>query len=408
MVSLDSASTGETACSQLQNFLTQRRPNRAAMDQPQYLQWIDQAGEKIATARDAAPWLIWLDACDVQTTRLAVQLAQRLRGTVHVGQSTGSQVLKQVHSSEGWFGTTLSEVAARADLVITIGDGLVSQAPLLTDRFFQRHAGQGSADLPDIHWLQITPHSSAERSQNSRVPDASIHVPRPQWHAWFTELAWRLQAVDGIDNATSPTLPGVELLCEHLRKARYSAWLWDVDEFRFGTDELILRRLATIVRQLNESSRSGLLPVDLNPGRVTAEESLLWLTGCSVTASWDGRGWSSPERLADYSLEQWQAAFENILVISNVAGTRALPNLRSWLTLHSHARPTTTTLPVAAVGIDCAGHLFRGDRGHTAYLPMPDRTPKQPLGEVPHPPTATAVLQRWIEQLTRRQKQVVQ
>ncbi len=234
--------------------------------------------------------LIWLDSCDVRACRAAVALAQRTRGTVHVGQSTGLRAVKRVMSSSGWFGTTLSEVAARADLVVTLGDGAVKESPLLPSRFLFG----GGIDRA-ITWIHITPHEIGTQKDAShgsdvsfvdgpRTPDFVFHWPREQWYERLTEVALTTLGQGNNRQFNGELKTSVHLLVqkmsEYLQRSQQSVWIWDVDDLHSEVDELVVRRLVDIAARQNATARCALLPLDLDAGRVTAEETLLWLTGC--------------------------------------------------------------------------------------------------------------------------------
>ncbi len=315
-----------------------------------------------------AATLIWLDAGDVQTTRAAIQLAQHLGATIHVGQSTGSHAAKKVMASDGWLGTTLSEISARADLVVTLGDGVRSEAPLLADRFFQ---SQSRSAQP--YWIHISQQSvdgaSLTRTDDEKsgvAPHEVIHWPREQWFERLSQLT--LNVMEPSTWVPDSTEPSVAQLSARLLSAKQSVWLWDMDELHFQSDELIIRRMQSIAQALSEQMRCALLPLDLNIGRVTAEETLLWLTGCPTTATWNGSNWYRSPRFADYSLEQWSSAFSSIVLVSNLASDRSLPSLPANITIQTGPANQEHERQVAAVGRDCSGHLFRGDRGTVLFV----------------------------------------
>ncbi len=328
----------------------------------------NQLRSQLETLRLGKRTLLWLGGCDVQTVRSAVKLAERIAGTIHVAESPGSYALKSVIASEGWLGTTLSEISARAKLVVTLGDSIIREAPLLAKRFFHKSTQQ----TPPF-WLHISQREFTEPTPNfGQTPDEVIYVPRDEWFDWMTFLALRLQAdssnVDPISTCCSAG-ESARLLAARLRSAEHVVWLWDIDELQVDTDELVIRRLLTIARKLAETQRCALLPLDSNVGRVTAEETLLWLTGCSTTATFvDGR-WQSQRRYSGYSLAQWRESFDTIVTICNLPGLRSLPTLEADLVLQTQPSQHSHELQVAAVGITGSGHLFRGDRGAVHFVP---------------------------------------
>ncbi len=329
--------------------------------------------DKFSKTKLDAGTLIWLDACDVQTTRAAVQLAQRVGATIHVGQSTGSHAAKKVMASDGWLGTTLSEISARAELVVTLGNGVRSEAPLLAERFFQSQTQQTQP-----YWIHISQQadnrdSAGQASENKLAvaPHEIIHWPRDQWFEGLSQLALNIlqssnDAVEASESSIAKST--IRQLSARLLAAKQSVWLWDVDELHFQSDELIIHRILSMAKTLSEQSRCALLPMDLNVGRVTAEETLLWLTGCPTTATWSGSHWYRSPRFADYSLEQWASAFSSIIVVSSLASDRSLPSLPADLTIQTAPVNQEHEIQVAAVGRDCSGHLFRGDRGTVLFV----------------------------------------
>jgi hypothetical protein len=315
---------------------------------------------RLSKVRLDSDTLIWLDACDVQTARAAIQLAQHLAATIHVGQSTGSHATKKVVASDGWLGTTLSEISARADLVITLGDSVLREAPLLAERFF--HA---QTQPEQLSWVHITQHANGVWPLSKIGPQEVVHWPRELWFDLLSELA--LQLVNPSHRLEPADGSPIALLSHRLLTANQTVWIWDIDELHFQTDELIVRRMLSIAKALTDQKRCGLLPLDLNIGRVTAEETLLWLTGCPGTATWNGSNWFRSSRYVDYSLEQWSASFSSIVMVSNLASDRSLPNLPAKISLHTAQANQEHEFQVAAVGRDCSGHLFRGDRGAVLF-----------------------------------------
>jgi len=315
-----------------------------------------------------ASTLIWLDASDVQTTRAAIQLARQVGATIHVGQSTGSHATKKVMVSDGWLGTSLSEISARAELVVTLGDSVLREAPLLGERFIQ---SQTRTIQP--YWVHISQQAfdgaSATEASEQKIaiaPHEVIYWPRDHWFDGLSQLA--LSLLQPSDLACIASKSTISQFSARLRAAKQTVWMWDIDDLHFQSDELIVRRMLSIARAMSERMRCALLPLDLNVGRVTAEETLLWLTGCPTTATWSGTHWYRSPRYADYSLEQWSSAFSSIVLVSSLASDRSLPNLPADVTIQTAPANQDHEVQVAAVGRDCSGHLFRGDRGAVLYV----------------------------------------
>ncbi len=321
--------------------------------------------------------LWWIDGADVACTRAIAEITQRSHGTIHVGQATGATLVKRTMINEGWLGTTLGEVSGHADLVITLGDCILSEAPLLPARFLSRPDGERP-----LEWW----HVSANHIENSNfspttpLPAQSLVWPRAQWLQRLTALQLELQfpANNGPDSQTT----GQEsLLAEALRRSRYAVWIWDNSEFTNSIDELVISRLLGIARQRTETARCALLNLESQVGQLTAEETLLWLTGCSGTATWNGAEWTTPPRYAAYSLDDWQTEFEAIALVRTVPSVAPLPQLRAELIVATAAelaekatdarQSSGYSIVVQPTGYAAAGHLQRGDRGASLLVGAP-------------------------------------
>ncbi len=317
--------------------------------------------------------LIWLDGTDVRTTRHVVRMAQRTGATIHVGQSPGSPALKRVMRIERWHGTTLAEIASQCDLIVTIGDGVLTESPLLIDRFWDR---------PDAsvnrHWFHITSESVVDGGRATRLarqPDRTILVERRDWYAFFTLLALELDSqAETLGGAKDPNLPMAEAVevAGCIVQHRACALVWDIDDLYFDVDETILRRLASIARIIHDREdghRCGLLPIDMQLGRLTAEETLMWMTGHASTIRWRQDRWDSPSHVESFSIDDWQTHFETIVLVNNVARLKSSPNLNATLSLQTSAARGSNEIQVASVGVDDSGHLFRGDKAFVGYYP---------------------------------------
>lgn len=306
--------------------------------------------------------LIWIDSADVQTTRELVHLAEASGAVMHVAQSTGAEVVGRVMRSEGWLGTSLAEVAQHADLVITLGDCVLSEAPLLAERFLAIQPD--GVSQTQRTWFHISEHVEAAEAVNRSLmgtkrglsPVQCIVLPKREWFAALTSLAMAVRTQDA-SHVAGETLECIFLA---MTSSINAAWLWENSQFVEELDELLLRRLAAIARYQAQRSRCALLGLDANVGRVTAEETLLWMTGCSTTAecshtqsgSTVDSDWHTPEALYGLSLDEWSQRFPRILQVHTV------PSLSPPADLPAQVR----LLAAESGESGSMGHLFRGDR----------------------------------------------
>lgn len=351
---------GVDACP-LRQKLWPPEPSKLGADYPAVSQQL-----AIALAAARSP-LIWIDAADVQTTRAAVALGNLIAGTIHVGQSPAGQALTALKRQRGWLGTSLAEVQEQADLVITVGERILTAHPLFQSRMLQSKAWVHIGELP----RRADSSPNLGPSNRPQKPSFCFNWPRSAWYHNLSELLLKLKEEPSDQHGTQER----SQLQKLLRHANYAVFAWDADEFDETTDALVLRRLLGIARELTERRRCSLLCLESQIGRVTAEETLLWLTGCPTTARFDGtRWWSTPET-AHYSLADWQAFYDAILLIRSIPSAHPLPKLAAThCLLPAVAGPPTLqpstmsgvpTTHVAILGLDCSGHCMRGDHGVT-------------------------------------------
>jgi hypothetical protein len=315
--------------------------------------------------------LWWIDGADVASTRAIVEITQRSGGTIHVGQATGATLVQRTLINEGWLGTTLGEVSTHADLVITLGDCILTENPLLAARFFSR-----SGDERPLDWWHISAEAidEAELPAHTRRPTRALVWPRAQWLERLTAVQRELQLQLHLQGPTHHHTTGQESpLAEALLRSQYAVWLWDNSEFTRSIDELVISRLLGIARERTLTARCSLLNLESQVGQLTAEETLLWLTGCTGTATWNGSEWTKPPRYAAYSLDDWQAEFEAIALVRTLPSPGPLPRLRADLMVapatelveevDGQHRSSARSIVVLPVGHGAAGYLQRGDRG---------------------------------------------
>ncbi len=384
--SVEEAAEDLSGCARWANWMAQADAGQERSVTP-----LEQSVRAIAQdlSRAERP-LIWVDGADVGTMRGAVRLAQKAGATIHVGQTTGAEVVKKVMLSEGWLGTSLAEVSEHADLVVTLGDGILTEAPRLAERFLEPVLQRDESS-----WWHIAECSSGSGPREAE-PAISRQIvwPRKQWYSHLTELLLRLQQPAG-DSLIASVSGDLQALRDKLKTASYTVWIWDSGEWHDAMDELIVRRLLAIARHLTKEARCSLLCLESSVGRVTAEETLLWITGCSTTAIHNGSHWISPERYHAFTLDDWQKEFDSILLVRSIASITPLPFLRTRQAIipagQSHAGLESSCVTrVAEVGRQHTGHLFRGDRAAT--LPSGGIAG----GELP---TAEKMLARVYEQL---------
>lgn len=291
--------------------------------------------------------LIWVDSADVGSMREIVRFAEACEASVHVGQTTGTKIQKRVAATEGWFGASLNEAACHADLVVTFGDSLLTDLPQLDTLLRQRNDRQS-------HWCHLG-------SQPISSADSNVTIPRSGWYRSLTELL--LTEVDP-SVALNAQLTELHKL---INGCRYGVIVWHADEFLDELEELVLRRLTELTRRVSQRSRLALVCVDSNPGRITAQETMLWATGHTPSTTFRSGVWQHRNDLDSFSLHDFEREFSSILMLRTCCTGTPLPELSCELALLPENElqfapmAARNAVAIAAVGEQVPGLLFRGD-----------------------------------------------
>ncbi len=358
------------ACARLHNWLNRqdaRGQQSPAVTPAEARTLLESSAQQLTSARRP---LIWLESTDVHTARSAVQLATATGATLHVAQSPGAEITAAVLNSDGWLGTTLAEVGSTAALVIHVGKQHLRASPMLELRFANPQAQHLFLDDCPDSW-----------NSDEQLRDATLQL---NWSKdqWLDGLSRTLLVLSDQSTALEREADQIDrdagLLAEMLLGSHYTVILWSEDELADELDMLCVRRLLELSRYVSRTNRCSLLALSQDPGRVTAKDTVLWLTNHTGPMRYSGQGWIK-EWLPHESLQQWQQAFDWIMAIRTLPSDRPLPELTFDLVIDAHCNQhvhewngsveqRTRWLPVAAVGVDAVGDLLRADHGLAARI----------------------------------------
>jgi formylmethanofuran dehydrogenase subunit B len=278
----------------------------------------------------------------------------------------------------GAFLTTLSEVRARADLVIVFGSTPSANYP----RFYERVLG--GTDRPrELIFLGCNVDAAAEKVDNSSarciLKDADPFDLLATWSALMDGRS----AASFIDTNMAAELAP---LLARLSAASYTAVLYEPAALPKPHAALLIEALNWIVKAVNRTTRAGALALGGDDGALTVNQAVTWLSGLPLRTrvstptrlagepalDHDATRYATSRLLETHEIDAllWvssyqpeplpQALSDNIPVI--VLGHPALRNLIG------KRSASTVFIPVATPGIDKGGHLFRIDGSVVASL----------------------------------------
>ena len=320
---------------------------------------IARAAELLAASRSA---LVSGLMTDVDGARAALALADRFGACIDHRDSEAQFRNLRVVQDSGWFNTTLTEVRNRASLVVIVGSNLLQSAP----RFGERVLAPAGMFFEGRRKLVLL----GEWNEDALAPELAdcevsvIQVPLQK----VAQAAGILRMLcRGVAPALGTDLPldALSALAQELKTTDYSTIAWSTADFAFNHAELAVESLSELVRDLNEYTRCGGLPLGGGDGGITSSQVCTWQSGFPPRTSFAA---GHPEHdtiryAADRMLREGEA---DLLVWLATLAPEAVPETSCPRIVIGHPATELQTaanvfLPAAIPGIDQAGHCFRTD-----------------------------------------------
>ncbi|MBC8740094.1 formylmethanofuran dehydrogenase [Paraburkholderia sp. UCT31] len=283
----------------------------------------------------------------------------------------------------GSFFTTLSEVRARADLLVFFGCQPSRRYP----RFFTR-ALAGTELARELVFVGCEADPAAAGFAQTRIdtllPDTDPYDTLALWSA----LAEGRDAavLSHGDGSAANVATALASLHARIAGARYTVVVYEPAALPAPHAALLIEALNRIVKAVNRTTRAACLALGGDDGALTVNQTVTWLSGLPLrtrvsmpahaagTAPLDHdpyRYWTArllAERevdallwIAGFAPHAWPASLDPALALI-VLGHPALADA-------ARARGANTVfVPVATPGVDSGGHLFRIDG--TVVMPL--------------------------------------
>ncbi len=268
--------------------------------------------------------LVLLAGADVVTARVAVALAEGLRGVLDLDRGGRPPVDALVRARRPMVLATLAEVRRRADLVLLVGTDGTTALPRLFARVLNPPPMAGAEGPRTRRIVRL----GAGFTSRTGVED--IACAQDELHQ---ALAVLRAHVAGRRLPPSPLAARADLarLADDLRRARYAVVVWHAAELPAARAELIVDMLAGLVQELHAHTRALGLPLAVLP--TSADKVTLWQSGMAPPVSWRDGAPDGEPRLWDGGRLLASGRVDRLL----------------WLGLLPDARPPTTTVPTIAL-----------------------------------------------------------
>jgi len=299
---------------------------------------------------------------DLADMRGALRLAECTGGAIDHRNGDALMTNLSVLEESGWIVTSLGEARNRADLLVLVGDGLLTRFPRLAERVMRQDERLHTESAVALVRVGSDPAASGAAGVN-------IPVPIDQIRDFIGVLRGRL-ANRPIDSAR---FPQAAKLAGLLDRAKYPVIAFAASAF--GAEphaDLIVRALAALVRDLNGRSRAALLPLGGADGETSAHQVSSWHTGFSIRQSFH-TGVPEYRPRSGATRQLLDSGGVDLLVwistLNDAPPTSAsVPTLILGHPAMKLEREPEVFIPLAVPGVHRAGAIHRGDG--LAMLPL--------------------------------------
>jgi formylmethanofuran dehydrogenase subunit B len=321
-----------------------------------------RAAELLADAR--YPLIFGLSRATCEAQRIAVGIAETLRGVIDIPASRGETGAMQ---SVGEVTATFGEIRNRADLIVAWGVDPLTCHP----RFFERYApakqlividncNTPTAELAD-EWIAIREGSDFDAASALRGIAKGLRLSPQQ-----------------VVKRTGVALSVWQALFNRLTQARHGVLLTSD-----GEDSVTARRtaeaLAHLVRDLNHRTRFVAISLRTAPNGLGAENVLAWRIGYSAGVDFS-RGFPrfDPDVYSAEKLLSAGVADAMLIVCDDSMSSLSAATKQRFMAIPTIAldwrqTPTMATarvaIPLATIGVESGGTIFRGDGVPLALRP---------------------------------------
>jgi formylmethanofuran dehydrogenase subunit B len=295
---------------------------------------------------------------DTAGARAAVALAEALGGVLDHAAGAGLLANIRAMQDAGWVTATLAEARNRPGLMLFVGTDAAAVAPRLLERLLRRGPRLApAAEDPALVFLGPAPPAGV----------SARHVPCPP-AALPLALALLEAAAAGRPVAASDAAfaaDDVAGIGRELRGSPYSLVVWAAGELPGPHADLLVGRLASLLRSLNATTRAVGLPLAGYDNPIGANQVCAWQTGVPLrtslaTGAPDHDSWryGAARLLAEGAVDRllWVASFRDAEPPACDLPTVALARAGCV-----PSRPVEVLIPVGTPGLDHAGSVYRTD-----------------------------------------------
>ncbi|WP_114809701.1 formylmethanofuran dehydrogenase [Paraburkholderia kururiensis] len=312
-------------------------------------------------------------ATDVAGARALYTLAAQCGATLDHLHGDALTPATLAFQDRGAFFTTLSEVRARADLIVFFACTPSQRYP----RFFTRALG-GTSTARELVFVGCAPDPAATGLTHTQSETLLANADPFDTLAIWSALAngRRPETLSAEARAAANALAALQA---RIAAARYTVFVYEPAALPHPHAALLIEALNRIAKAANLTTRAGCLPLGGDDGALTVNQAVTWLSGLPLrlrvsaaasqtggaTLDYDPYRYRTETLLAANEADAllWVASFgPHGWPSALTAGVPAVVLGHPALAEAAKARGAATVfIPVATPGIDGTGHLFRVD-----------------------------------------------
>jgi formylmethanofuran dehydrogenase subunit B len=304
---------------------------------------------------------------DVNDTRAALSLIDKVRGVFDQARAGGGVRNLLVLADSGWIATTLAEVKNRVEVLLVFGSDVEAAFPRFFERFIWNKEtlfGQDPAKR-EVIYLGRAPSGDAAVSPDGRRPQVIECAPQQ-----LPELAAALSALARGASLQAESVGGVpievlESVVARLKRSSYSVVTWVAGQLDFPHADLTVQQICQMVTVLNKETRAAVLPLGGQDGDRTASQVCAWLTGYPTRVSF-ARGFPEYDPYLNDAARLLREGEADALVwVSSLSvappPAADVPTVVIGRSGMQFDEEPEVFIPVGVPGIDHAGHMYRCD-----------------------------------------------
>jgi formylmethanofuran dehydrogenase subunit B len=315
---------------------------------------ISRAAELLRASR--LPVLAGLGT-DTAGARAAMALAEVAGGIVDHASAPGQMANLRAMQDSGWVTTTLAEARNRADFLLVVGTDTKAVAPAFLERVLRPGPRLVEPLERSLVFLGAEPPGGVSARHLPCSPDA---------------LPLVLAVLQGLVEERPVALPerldvlpaSLAELAGQLRAARYALVVWAAGKLPGPHADLLVGRLAALLRSLNTHTRAAGFPLAGPDNIIGVNQVCAWQTGVPLRTSFasgapdhDGWGYGAEMLLAAGAVDclLWLTSFRDL------EPPGAVPTIVLARPGFVPARTVEVLIPVGTPGLDHAGSVYRTD-----------------------------------------------